>query len=438
MMRAAPLLTIALLGCSAGPSHSTPPSPTTTAGVSEPAEGGRAEGDRTEIGPFTPASDDALEALAAANDTFATRLYAELRSRDGNLALSPASVAVALGMTYAGARGETAAEMKRALALEAVPSPHAAYGTLLRSWQIDPKLPFSLEVANRLFAAERFTLTPAFVSLTGDHYLAPVEAVPFETAPDDARARINDWVADKTKQKIAPLLPPGSVDADTRLVLTNAVYFKGIWAATFDEATTRDAPFFGPGEELRVPTMHRKGGYDYAEVEGAKLLDMPYRGGRFAMTIALPDARDGLAALEAKLTRDALVGWIGALTRAEVEVALPRFTIDPPEPLALTEALEALGMTAAFDPKRADLRGMAEPPPGQNLFLSQVFHKAFVEVNEKGTEAAAATGVTVSVTSLPLPAPDPKTFVADHPFLFFIRDVERKSLLFMGRVVRPR
>ena len=408
----------------------------------EPSEPGPKPAPRPamDLGAYRPATDAEVAEVVRASQHFATDLYAKLRGRSGNFALSPASIAIALGMTYAGGRNETAAEMQAVLHLgddsEAV---HRAFGTLVRTWNAGKDRPYELAVANRLFGEKTLHFRDPFVVATRDHYLASFDAVDFIGDPDGSRVHVNDWVAAHTQDRILDLVPEGSVDGTTRLVLANAVYFKGDWQVAFPAAATQPEPFHAKDATPQTPMMHLTSDFSYAHVDGVQLLEMPYKGGDLAMTVLLPDDRDGLGELEKKLGADALARWLGARASREVIVSLPRFKVDPPVSISLGSTLAELGMPLAFDRERADFRQMADLPPDTNLYLQDAIHRAFVAVDEKGTEAAAATAVVVgaAITSVAPEPPPPVVFRADHPFLFLVRDTHSGALLFMGRVADP-
>jgi serpin B len=388
------------------------------------------------VGPETPPpSADDLKGLAASNNAFGLDLFAKVRAQKGNLAISPLSLATALTMTWAGARGETAEQMKKVLHLEGTTEQALGLtGRLVASYQ-DPALKVTLRLANRLFGEKTFSFQQTYLDSLGTAFGAPLEPVDFRGAPEASRQHINAWVAEATEDRIKDLIPPGTVDANTRLALTNAIYFLGLWPVPFFQQNTKAAAFHPtPSESKDVPTMHIVHEFRFAATDGVKLLEMPYRGGALAMTLVLPDQQDGLEAVEARLGRATLDGWIAALAMVRVDVALPKFEINPPAPLALSKPLITLGMPLAFDPQKADLTGIA---PG-GLHVSHVFHKAFIKLDEKGTEAAAASVVLVGGKSRRGPPPPSKAeFHADHPFLFFLRDVRSGMILFMGRVSDP-
>jgi serpin B len=342
---------------------------------------------------------------------------------------------MALAMTPGGARGETAAEMARVLHLALGDTAHAEAGELLETWNDPAEHDYELRVVSRLFAAESLALAPAFVELTSARYAAPVEALDFASAPEPSRARINDYIEEQTRQRIKDLLPPGSVDRTTRLVLTNAVYLLAKWQSPFEANSTRPASFHTGGRALAVPTMHQTGHFAFAEVSGVKALELRYRGGDFAMVFLLPATNDGLPALERELDPERLGAILEALETQRVRVALPKVKLDPPAPLALGAILAGMGMPLAFSGD-ADFGGMVADPSRERLAISEVFHKAFVLIDEEGTEAAAATAV-VMVRSAAMPQADAATFIADHPYLFLLRDLRSGALLFVGRVVDP-
>jgi serpin B len=372
-----------------------------------------------------------LAPLADASNAFGLDLYQQLRDQPGNLAMSPASISIALGMTWGGARSDTASQMQQTLHLVGDPaSVSRSWGALSASLQ-DPARPFTLRIANRLYGDQSYAFEQPFLDQTAANYGAPLEPVDFADA-DAQRTKINGWVADRTEQRIKDLLPPGSLDASTRLVLVNAIYFLADWASPFALDDTRPLPFHTSArQQTSALMMQQRGTFATARADGMTMLEMPYQGGDAAMWIVLPDDVDGLADLEASIDATKLAAWSKALTSDKLEVTIPRFKIDPAGATELSDPLGTLGMRDAFDPAKADFTGMAA---GGGLFISGVFHKAFVQVDEKGTEAAAATAVVMSESAAP---PPPKGFVADHPFLYFVVDKTSGLILFMGRVTDP-
>jgi serpin B len=376
--------------------------------------------------------------VTGSSNAFAFDTYAKLRRENGNLAFSPASLWIALAMTWGGARGETAAQMGRVLHARRPPA------TLLpEAGQLAASLvaagPVVFRIANRLFGDQAAEFIPAFLETTRATFGAPLEPVNFRGAHEAARARINDWVAQQTEQRIRELIPRGGVDNFTRLALVNALYFLADWQSEFKkESTHTDSFHLSAMEQKDVRMMYRQMRLPCARGGGRSAIELAYKGGRFAMLLVLPDAVDGLAALEASLTPVSFDGLVGSLADSEATVLVPKFTIDPPESIELAETLQEMGMPLAFKRHVAEFTGIADPAdPGERLFIAKVFHKAFVKVDEKGTEAAAATAVVMAAPMGAAPAPPPFVFRADHPFLFFIRDRQTGLVVFMGRVADP-
>ncbi len=350
-----------------------------------------------------------------------------------NQAFSPASISIAFAMTALGAKGETAAQIAKVFHLSDADGP-ASWGQFARALQ-DPKRSVTLRIANRLFASKAFHVEQAFLDQTKDEFGAPLEQLDFVGGAEAARAQINGWVAEQTGKRITDLMPPRSIDALTRLVLVNAIYFLADWQTPFSPNYTTDEPFrLTAATKKPVKMMHGEGS-SYAKVDGAAVLELPYKGGETAMLIVLPDAIDGLAKLEATANASKLSAWLAALKPDGVNVSLPRFEIAGGESTELSKPLAELGMPLVFDKKLADLTGIAPAStPEDRLYVASVFHKAFVKVDEKGTEAAAATAVVVAAAGA---APPSTTFVADHPFAFFVIDKATGLVLFMGHVLDP-
>ncbi len=297
--------------------------------------------------------------------------------------------------------------------------------------------PVTLAIANRLFGEKTYTFERSFLDGTAAHFGAPLEPVDFKGASEAARKRINGWVAERTKDRIQDLVPPRGVDAETRLTLVNAVYFLGDWEEPFNKTATADLPFSILGKsEKAVPTMRKTESFRVAEVDDARIIELPYVGGRFAMVIAMPAKVDGLPALEASMDLGRYERWVKALAHERVFLSLPKFEVNPSGSTPLKEALTGMGMKLAFDRDQADFTKIANPPSrADRLVIGEVFHKAFVKVDEKGTEAAAATAVVMPRAG---GAPSqPKAFAVDRPFVFFLRDVKSGLILFTGRVVDP-
>jgi serpin B len=371
----------------------------------------------------------AADTVVAANTQFALDLYSRLRMGQGNVFFSPFSVSTALAMTSAGAAGGTLEEMRAVLRFTQPPARlHEAYGALIQSLDRGVGLGgYELRVANRLWGQQGFGFLAPFLAITRDQYGAPFAEADFQGAAEEARAAINRWVEEKTADRIQGLFAPGTINSDTRLALVNAIYFKGLWASQFDRSRTKDLPFYvGPDLTVTVPAMSQTADYGVFRTDGLDVLDMPYKGGDLSMVILLPEAADGLAELERRLTWENLSAWLAGLRTAEVPVQIPRFGTTTE--YALKGIIAEMGMPSAFLPDEADFSAMNGR---RDLFIAVVAHKAFVQVNEEGTEAAAATGVGVGLTSVPVPVR------VDHPFVFLIRDHVTGSVLFMGRIVNP-
>jgi serpin B len=370
---------------------------------------------------------------AEAIDRFAADLYAQLAAQPGNLAFSPFSIETALAMAYAGARGQTADEMAAVLHLGPDTAlTHAAYGALVQQITADGNAPGSeLDTANALWGQEGYPFAPDFLQILQSAYGSDLHSVDFAGATEQARATINDWVSQQTHAKIQDLFPSGSLTPDVRLALTNAVYFNGDWASPFDPNNTQDGAFtVAPGQTVTVPLMHQTTDLLYGHLDGVQTLEMAYAGGHLAMDFLLPDRTDGLGTLETQLTPQHLAQWTVGLSKQDVDVTLPKFQVAGS--FNLNDALSTLGMPTAFS-GAADFSGMNGGAEG--LKISLVVHKAYVAVGEKGTEAAAATGVAVEPTSLTLPPP--VAFRADHPFVYLVRDTSTNAILFLGRVTNP-
>jgi len=387
---------------------------------------------------MAPASADRF---AADNNAFALAIYEHLRQRPGNLLFSPFSMRGALGMALAGARGDTAAQMRHVLRIVSIDEPvHASVAPFVRGLNEAGSGDYELAVANSLWGQAGAPLEAGFLDVIMRHYGAGMNVVDFAGAADDARAAINRWVEDATRQRIRALIPVGSLDADTRLVLVNAVYFKGTWVLQFERALTRNELFHvESGKTVQAALMHRRSEVWYAHAAGYQAVQLDYRGDNLCMLVFLPDKQDGLCDLEQLLSGRALRDTVSRMRPREVELFLPRFrltwgTFD------VRDELAALGMPLAFSPLQADFSGInGRVPPHQDaLFVSGVFHKAFVAVNEEGTEAAAATAVLAPPMASPSHrAPIVPVFRADHPFLFAISDRKSGAILFYGRIVDP-
>ncbi len=374
-------------------------------------------------------------AVADSINAFAFDLYAQLQSENGgNLFVSPLSISTALAMADAGARGETATQMADALHLSLDPDAVAAgYGALLNDLNSAGQAGgYALNLANALWAQQGFDLSAPFVNLIDSDYGGALKEVDFKNATEAARQTINQWVQDQTNNKIQNLIPQGVLDQYTRLVLTNAIYFKSAWAAPFDPASTTSQPFtLASGDQVEASTMHQTSGFRYMQRDGFQVVELPYANGRLAMDVLLPTAGTSLSSIDANLVPEKLDAWLQGLSSQRVAVSLPKFQVTTQ--FLLSDALKALGMTDAFSDQAADFSGISDE---EKLKISQVVHKAFIDIDEAGTEAAAATGVSVGASVVPI-EPPPIAFRADHPFLYLIRDTQTGSVLFMGQVMDP-
>ena len=376
---------------------------------------------------------------------------------EANALLSPYSIQSALAMTYAGAAGETQEEMQRVLhysaSEEELHGSMAALKTRLDS-MVQASLkraeehrrpgitsdPLTLTVANRLFGQRGYEFREPFLNLARDTYGAPLQLLNFKTEWESGRKEINSWVEEQTRQRIRDLIPADGLNKFTRLVLVNAIYLKAPWTEEFPAHATKPEPFHVKGgEAVPVPTMNQTDRLGFRREAGYTVVTIPYSGGDLQFVILLPDAADGLPALEANLTAGVLAS-LAKPASAEVILHLPKFKLEPPM-MRLGDALQALGMKTAFDKPQgsANFDRMAPRKPDDYLFLSEVFHKTFLSLDEKGTEAAAATAVVMMrPTSIAVDPPKPIEVKVDRPFLFAIQQRSTGACLFLGRLVDPR
>lgn len=372
--------------------------------------------------------------LIAANTKFSFKLYEQAlkHRRNQNVFVSPASIMLALAMTYNGAEGETRRAMADALGLESmsledVNRAAAALTSVVGS--TDSKV--QVRIANSLWAKQGFVPKPAFLQRSKEFYKADVTSLDF--ANPMVTETINSWVSKHTEGTIKKIVD--QIDNDVILFLVNAIYFKGEWQVSFDKEKTKDDMFrLADGRRKKLPMMFQSGNYLYQKGNDFQAIVLPYGTGSRSMYVVLPDENTSLDDFERNLTAENWEIWMKSFGLAPGELTLPRFRIE--YAADLKEMLKALGMAEAFNPAKADFSGIAEPPPGQRIYLSRVMHKAFAEVNEDGTEAAAVTSVTASLTSVSVP---PKNFVmrVDRPFFFAIRDNSTGTLLFIGSVMDP-
>jgi serpin B len=388
----------------------------------------------------------ALPAAARGDLGFASLLHGALRKEPGNLFFSPASVRLAMAMTAMGARGKTAEELTRGLGLDKDPAATAAgFAAILDSFAQRSKVPATLgmqdwereealrhlstvAIANRVWPQAGRPFEQSYLDTLASRFGAPVQALDFGASSEAARKTINGWVAERTQQKIPELLQPPDVTASTKLILTNAIYFKAQWDEPFNERATADAKFTtAAGKKVPVRMMSRLDYMSYAETPLYQAVELPYADGSMSMTIVLPRAGKSLADVEAKLLAAPEVALVGQ----RVSLQLPKFKIEAR--FALADTLAKLGMGSAFTSGAADFSGMDGT---HELFIDNVVHQAVITVDENGTEAAAATAVGMKAGAA-APVQPPKSFLADRPFAFFIRDTKTGLVLFAGRLADP-
>uniref|UniRef100_A0A8C9Y5F1 Leukocyte elastase inhibitor n=1 Tax=Sander lucioperca TaxID=283035 RepID=A0A8C9Y5F1_SANLU len=378
--------------------------------------------------------------LSKANTTFSLALLKKFGDDDktANIFYSPFSISSALAMVMLGARGNTATQMSECLKTkDCQDDVHVSFAQLLSELN-KADAPYTLSVANRLYGEQSYPFVEDFLGKTKKYYNAELETVDFKADSETARLNINSWVQKQTQDKIKDLLAKGDVDSLSRLVLVNAMYFKSNWNEKFQQNATQDAQFrLNKNDTKTVKMMHQETLFPFSDNPKAncKILEMPYKGKELSMLIFLPneieDSTTGLEKLEKQLTYENFMEWTrpDMMDNVEVQVGLPRFKME--ETYDMEEVLVSMGMVDAFE--RPNFSGMS---PANWLVLSKVVHKAFVEVNEKGTEAAAVTAAVMMLESFMISHPS-ATFIADHPFLFFIRHNSSMSVLFAGRYCSP-
>jgi len=408
---------------------------TVLAACAQPASSGVAGSDKPRAVGAAAESD--VAALVEGNNAFAFDLYGALKGAQGNLFYSPYSISQALAMTYAGARNTTEKEMAAALHFTLPQaSLHPSFNSLDQQLMArgqgakgkDGK-GFRLNIVNAIWGQEGYTFLPAYLDLLAQDYGAGLRTLDFRTAPDPSRETINKWVEDQTEQRIKDLIPPGGIDPLTRLVLTNAIYFNAAWANNFEKNSTQSAPFHLPdGSTVDVPMMHQTEGMGYTAGDGYQAVSLPYDGRELEMVVLLPD-EGKFAEFEKSLDSGKAVSIIKEIAPKQVALSLPRFKFE--SDFDLGNVLAGMGMPTAFSDQRADFSGMTGD---RDLSISKVVHKAFVGVDEAGTEAAAATAVIMRATAMPAM---PLQVTVDRPFIFLIRDIQTGSVIFVGRVVNP-
>ena len=401
---------------------------------SQPPSGGMVSSDKPrETGD--PGQAD-LAALVDGNNAFAFDLYSALKGEQGNLFYSPYSISQALAMTFGGARDTTEKEMASTLHFTLPQgSLHTAFNSLDQQLKArgqgakgkDGK-GFRLNVVNAIWGQAGYSFLPAYLDLLAQDYGAGLRTLDFRAAPEAGRQTINKWVAEQTEQRIKDLIPGGSIDPLTRLVLTNAIYFNAAWADNFEKSATQPAPFhLLDGSTVDVPMMHQTERLGYASGQGYQAVSLPYDGRELEMVVLLPE-EGKFAQFEKSLDAGRAGSIIKDIAPKQVALSLPGFKFE--SEFSLGKTLSGMGMPLAFS-SQADFSGMTG---NRDLSISEVVHKAFVGVDEAGTEAAAATAVIMRATAMPAM---PQEVTVDRPFIFLIRDIQTGSVIFVGRVVNP-
>lgn len=416
------LITLLAAGC-----------PLTTGGLPGPPPGETVQSSKQRImNPDVPDADAAE--LAAGNTAFALDLYQYVRGQSGNIFFSPYSISIALAMTYAGARGETERQMAEALHFtlgqdRLHPAFNALDLALASRGEEDDDGKFQLNVVNKLWGRTGYEFLGEFLDILAEHYGAGLQLMDFVNAAEDARVTINDWIAAQTANRIQDLIPPGAITPATVLVMTNAIYFKAAWRESFEERDTRHESFtLLDGTSITVPMMTQEAEHKYLDGDGFQAVELLYDGDELSMLLIMPD-EGNYEAFEGTFDAARLHSIVQALQGVHLRLSMPRFAFD--WSVSLGQPLSDLGMPIAFGGD-ADLSGMNGIG---GLFIEDVIHKAFVAVDEAGTEAAAATAVITTETSVP---PPPLPVIIDRPFLFVIRDIETEAILFLGRLQDPR
>lgn len=350
-----------------------------------------------------------------------------------NLFFSPFSISSALAMTYAGTAGNTADEMRDVMYFgRQDPSFHKRFGALSAALQNSGEEDFKVSIANAIWVESQYKLLKSYQQIIKDYYHSEAREMDFIGAPEASRRFINQWVSEKTNDRIKDLLPSGSIDAITRLILTNAIYFNAEWDEYFNEDMTRKE-FFYPerGDAYQVDMMYQRRHYLYYETKDFQMLEIDYKGNRYAIMLILPKERGGMTELLPDLDMEMIATYDSLKKAEDVILYLPKFRLETR--YEMRSLLQEMGMTEAFS-GHADFSGISGK---KDLMISEVVHKAFIEVDEKKTEAAAATGVVMKLTAMPPVPRAPIVFKADHPFLFLIREKENKCILFMGCLNSP-
>jgi serpin B len=380
-------------------------------------------------------SETDMKTLVEGNNAFAFALLQVLREKEGNLFYSPYSISEALAMTYAGAKGDTEKSMADALNfLLSQDKLHSAFNNLdllLKQRGQGAKGKddegFRLNIANAIWGQQGFNFLSSYLDMLAQNYGAGMRLVDYINETEKSRVTINDWVSDRTEGKIKDLIPQGSIDELTRLVLTNAIYFNAAWAFPFNADATKNGTFHALNGDVQVPMMHQTEDFNYIEGANYQAVELPYDGLELSMVILMPKAGQ-YESFEKSLDANSIGQIISGMKETSVIFTMPKFEYE--SSLGLKDALTKLGMGVAFT-ENADFSGIDGK---HDLLIQDVLHKAFVSVDEEGTEAAAATAVIVGITSMPI---NQKVMTVDQPFIFLIRDIQTNSIVFLGRVLNP-
>ncbi len=405
------------------------------AGCAPPASADVLQSPESRVTPSVSPFD--FDALVDGNNAFAFDLYRQVAEGSDNLFFSPYSISIALAMTYAGARGDTESQMADALRFR-LPQEQLHQGFNALDQELAKRGEgaegkddegFRLNIVNAIWGQRDYPFLDEYLDVLARNYGAGLRTLDFVEEPEASRNIINKWVEQQTEDRISDLIPQGAIDPLTRLVLTNAVYFNAAWESQFEEAATRQDSFYLlDGSRILVPMMSQIANFGYVSGDGYRAIELPYDGNELSMVILLPDA-GGFEAFQDVLDSGQLAATIDSLNPTRLALTMPKFKLE--STLNLKDTLSAMGIIDAFDPEVADFSGMDGT---RELFISDVVHKAFVDVDEQGTEAAAATAVVVGTTALPA---DPLEVTVDRPFIFLIRDIDTNSILFLGRVTNP-
>ncbi|MFC1939933.1 serpin family protein [Chloroflexota bacterium] len=402
---------------------------------SQPASAGILQSEKPRVTEPKVSQGD-LATLVDGNSEFAFNLYQRLRITDGNLFYSPYSISQAMAMTYAGARSETEEQMADTLRFSLTRAKlHPAFNSLDielnkrgEGAKGKDEKGFRLNIVNAIWGQKDYEFLSEYLDMLAENYGAGLRILDFVAAPEPSRITINDWVSDQTEGRIEDLIPQGAIDALTRLVLTNAIYFNAAWQFPFEEDSTNDDPFhLLDGKEITVPMMRQTESFGYTEGDAYRAVELTYDGRELSMVILLPDTGQ-FETFENSMNYHTVEGIISELENRQVSLTMPRFEFE--SEFSLKSVLAAMGMPIAFSGD-ADFSGMTG---NKNLSIDEVIHKAFVSVDEAGTEAAAATAVIMRLTAMP---EEPVSVTVDRPFIFLIRDIETGALLFIGRVMNP-